>query len=140
MDHVESGGPSDFEQAFAPIAHHLFPDGCPLETEDLSSIWPSRTDRIAVPAKHARAAITELGRVASRLKGLTEIQLLAVILVACETLPPKSEGAVGVGTRTCCSPLVDGTSKCFRDLIQCLLPSSSGSISSAVVTRLVAIC
>jgi hypothetical protein len=34
---------------------------------------------------------------------------------------------------------VDGSSKCFRDLIRCLLPSCSRSISSAVVTRLVAI-
>lgn len=132
MDHVESSGPTNFEQAFAPLAHHLFPDGCPLELEELLSIWPSRTNRIAVSDKEARTSITELGRVASR-KGLTESQLLAVIVVACETLP-KSE-ALGTGR----SPLVDGSSKCFRDLIQCLLPRCRGSISSAVVTRLVGI-
>lgn len=129
----ESDGTPDFEQAFAPLAHHLFPDGCPDHKEDLSSIWPSRTDRSAVSAKQARSSITELRRVAS-LSGLTQGQLWAVTLAACETLP-KPE-AVGVG-----SPLVDGTSKCFRDLVRCLLPRFSGEkgIPSAVVVRLVAI-
>jgi len=124
-----------FEQAFAPLAHHLFPDGCPDGTEgpDLSSVWPSRTDRRAMPAKEALAAILRLRGLASS-HGLTHSQLWAVLLVACETLP-KTE-ATGAG-----SPLVDGSSKCFRDLVRCLLPrfDNDGGIPSAAVMKLVSV-
>jgi hypothetical protein len=126
-----------FEQAFAPLAHHLFPDGCPDNTEgpELSSIWPLRTDRSAVPAKDALAAIGNLRRVVA--SGLTQGQLWAVTLAACETLPKMEASGAG-------SPLVDGTSKCFRDLVRCLIPrnrddnnNNNGGIPSAVVMKLV---
>ena len=122
-----------FEQAFAPLAHHLFPDGCldSAEGPDLSSTWPSRTDRRAISAKEALTAISQLQRVASR-HGLTQSQLWAVCLAACETLPKTEASEAG-------SALVDGTSKCFRDLLRCMLPrhDNDGGIPSAVVMRLV---
>jgi hypothetical protein len=84
----ESDGTPDFEQAFAPFTHQLFPDGCPDHKEDLSLIWPSRTDRSAVSAKQAesseaRSSITEIRRVAS-LSGLTQRQRWGVTLAACD--------------------------------------------------------
>ena len=127
-----------FEQAFAPLAHHVFPDGCPSNEEgpDLSSVWPLRTDRSAVPAKLAEASIAHLRRVAGG-HGLTQSQMWAVTLVACETLPKIEASGAG-------SPLVDGTSKCFRDLVRSLLPTCFSEsdkdcgVPSAVVVRLVA--
>lgn len=138
MVNGDDGDKVTFEDAFGPLAHHLFPDGCLENTEgpDLSCIWPSRTDRTAVPAKEAQAAISQLRRVSA--DGLTQNQMWAVTIVACETLP-KTVADGGAG-----SPLVDGTSKCFCALVRCLLPlkcqndDGNSGIPSAVVMRLVA--
>jgi hypothetical protein len=111
--------PRSFSEAFAPLAHHLFPDGCP-ETE-LEAIWPSRVDRRPIPPQQARTAL-------SNLRATSVLEMEAVIAVACRTLPQSHR----VG-----SPLVDGTSQHFCSLLRSLVPDDS--LSDRIVGRLVSI-
>lgn len=94
-----------FPDAFAPIAHHLFPDGCPDET--LADIWPLRTDRTLVPFLQAKAALLQVLR--KWRGGLNGPQLDALVLVASHAVSGK-----------CTSPLIRN----FKDFLRCLIPKT----------------
>lgn len=134
-----SGGSDDtFNKAFGPLAHHFFPDGCPVE--EVESVWPVRTNRSAIPPAQAVAAVSELSAYTFKY-GLTTPQLSALALVAYETLPKRilaggSTPKTGVGAG---SPLVDGTSRHFRSLLQCMIPDAEAKIDSVVCSRLLSV-
>jgi hypothetical protein len=143
---------AEFETAFGPLAHHFYPDGCP-ETDLLStSVWPVAQDRTPIAPADALAAMSLLQTNAHR-KGFTTPQLAAIAVIACATLPSCSSsslkksnnnsnnnnnGSVGVGAG---SPLVDGSSRHFQSLVQCLIPAAinSDSIPASVVGMLLSI-
>lgn len=126
MNHQNDEGIASFAEAFGPLAHHLFPDGCPQD--DLREEWPQRLDRTPVSSGQTKASISgSLPRFAHQ-HGLTSKQLSCVALAACSTLALKETKSVGEG-----SPLVDGTSHYFRSIVvQCLLPNH-GAAEAAVV-------
>jgi hypothetical protein len=158
----------DFKAAFGPLAHHFFPDGCPAtntSTSDpgnddvdmdhhmLAEVWPLRQDRTPIAPADALAAMALLQKKA-RQTGFTAPQLSAIAVTACATLPSVSHPSVGAG-----SPLVDGSSRHFQSLVQCLIPaavfrtdsdsnisasssnsrSSSDSIPASVVVMLISV-
>lgn len=116
-----------FEEAFAPLAHHLFPDG--VSQADLSDIWPHRTDRRPVSLKDARQSIQNLLRISTE-EGLNSSEMWLVTVAACATLPSSR-------TVASTSALIDGTS--FLSLLRCLIPKSGFKITSTIVMKLLGI-
>ena len=127
-----------FAQAFAAVAHHFFPDGCPRV--ELQDIWPCRNDRNPVAAADALPCIQQhlpqYVKQKQQQYGMTALEMEAVVVVALATLPvakssstittttattsrslSSSSSSVGVG-----SPLVDGSSQHFRSLLRTLIP------------------
>jgi hypothetical protein len=118
---VSQGPPKSFAEAFAPLAHHLFPDGLPSHITDstgrryLNNAWPTRADRSPIKPEAARESIKTLRPFVRGHGGLNLAQIFVVAVAACSTLP-----TVGRGTGT---SLVDGTSKAYVDIIRCIIPS-----------------
>jgi hypothetical protein len=135
----------DFKATFGPLAHHFFPDGCPEtssdpadnDTDNIASVWPLRQDRTPVAPADALASMALLQKMAHR-EGFTAPQLSAIAVTACATLPSSGShhrhpgsssssihsmrpGSVSVGAG---SPLVDGSSRHFQSLVQCLIPAA----------------
>ena len=118
---VSQGPPKSFSEAFAPLAHHLHPDGLPNHITDtisrryLNDAWPTRADRSPIPPDVARESIKTLRTFAREDSGLSPAQIFVMTVAACATLP-----TVGRGTGT---SLVDGTSKAYVDIIRCMVPA-----------------
>ena len=126
MDQVTHPKLASFSEAFGPLAHHLFPDGCPKES--LAEVWPRRIDRSTVSHLEAKQGFTSLKQRGHRYGYATsEMECLAV--VACATLPSTGSG----------SRLVDGTSKCLRELLRCMIPKREERVSVFIVTSLVTV-
>lgn len=119
-----------FSEAFAPLAHHFFPDGCPLisspnsrEEEDdeesnyLQEAWPSNSARRreTVSAEKALQSISHI-RDYAVCHGLTPAEIVAVTFVATATLPTRDR------PNAVYSPIRDGSATHFVALVRCLLP------------------
>ena len=94
-----------FPDAFAPIAYHLFPDGCP--DDRLANVWPIRTERTMVPFTKARTALVQLLRKQSG--GYDTPQLDALVFAASYAVSGKST-----------SPFIMH----FKDFLRCLIPKT----------------
>jgi hypothetical protein len=116
-----------FSEAFGPLAHHLFPDGCPEES--LESEWPTRNNRVTVSHIQAKQSFDSLKHIAND-TGYSSLQLDCISVLACATLPSYIGAASG-------SPLIDGSSKCLGDLLRCMIPRRDQQVSAFVVTSLV---
>lgn len=116
-----------FSEAFGPLAHHLFPDGCPEES--LESVWPTRNNRATVSHIQARQSFASLKQIAQEI-GFSALKMECLTVAACATLPSFIGAASG-------SPLVDGSSKCLRELLRCMIPGRDHRLSAFVVTNLV---
>ena len=118
---ASQGPPKSFSEAFAPLAHHLYPDGLPNHITDiisrtyLNDAWPTRADRSPIPPDAARESVKTLRTFVREDGGLSPAQIFVVTVAACATLP-----TVGRGTGT---SLVDGTSKAYVDIIRCMVPA-----------------
>ena len=149
-----------FEEAFAPLAYHLFPDGCPWSAassatatitgkrdniDTLKDVWPQSQNRSIVSANEALLAVKRLQRLGKSV-GFQSPQQDALVLAACATLviPPSSthdtESSVhvsaeeqGVVKR---SKIRDGTSLYFRELLRMVLPQRQQPISKYCVLKL----
>jgi len=115
-----------FLEAFAPLAHHFFPDGCPLTDDDeesnyLQEAWPSNSARRreTVSAETALQSISHTRDYAA-CHGLTPAELVTVAFVATTaTLPTRSEDQP---QHAVYSPMRDGSATNFVALVRCLLP------------------
>mmetsp|Transcript_5428 Transcript_5428/g.8321 ORF Transcript_5428/g.8321 Transcript_5428/m.8321 type:complete len:678 (+) Transcript_5428:62-2095(+) len=94
----------EFVYVFAPIAHHVFPDGCP--DEFLLDAWPIRTSRATVP--YSGKAIKDLYRTA-RTNGFLRNELESLIYLACHIVSGQ-----------CTSPIISQ----FPALIRCVIPKA----------------
>ena len=138
-----------FEEAFGPLAYHLFPDGCPSQKQhdkNLQSVWPPPKSRAVVSSKEALAAIKYLCRLAKR-HGFSSSEQEALTVAACATLPqiqemqhqqvPKSSSSSTKSFVVENTPLRDGSSQHFRTLLRSVLPKPDHRVSSFVVLTLV---
>ena len=126
MDHVTNPQLTSFSDSFGPLAHHLFPDGCP--NESLASVWPVRNHRSTVSHLEAKQGFSVLKQIGHR-HGYTTSEMECLAVAACATLPSTGSG----------SRLVDGTSKCFRELLRCMIPKREERVSVFLVTTLVTV-
>ncbi len=128
-----------FEEVFSPLAHHLFPDGCPkdelessISTISVSKCWPRRCDRSIVSLKDAVLSIANIHQYSQR-KGCYPHELLQLCIVACATLASEetplqlqsSVGGRGSSASVSHSELIDGTSYYFIRILQCMVPCGS---------------
>lgn len=126
-----------FEEVFSPLAHHLFPDGCPKDdfestntTISISKCWPRRCDRSIVSLKDAIQSISNIHQYSQR-NGCYPHELLQLCIVACATLcseeklPLQSRGGGRSSAAVSHSGLMDGTSYYFIRILQCMVPSGS---------------
>jgi hypothetical protein len=137
MTHCETDTRS-FEEVFSPLAHHLFPDGCPkdevessISSISVSKCWPRRCDRSIVSLKDAVQSIANIHRYSQR-NGCYPHELLQLCIVACATLTseetPLLQSRVLEGLRSASvshSELIDGTSYYFIRILQCMVPCGS---------------
>ena len=127
---VSQGPPKSFFEAFAPLAHHLFPDGLPNHITDskcrryLNDAWPTRADRSPIPPDAAIESIKTLRSFVRHHGGLNPSQIFVVAVAACSTLP-----TVGRGTGT---SLIDGTSKAYVEIIRCMIPAPTKEDDGAI--------
>ena len=126
---------ASFQATFAPLAHHLFPDGCPCSS--LAACWPRRSDRSTVPASAAKSAIHDLRtRALMEGKRLSTLELSAVIHSACATL--GRNGHEQQQQTNLKSPLVDGTTRWFCTIVKtCLFPDETATLSADALELLV---
>mmetsp|Transcript_4978 Transcript_4978/g.7187 ORF Transcript_4978/g.7187 Transcript_4978/m.7187 type:complete len:664 (+) Transcript_4978:50-2041(+) len=100
-DYIDCDG-NEFLRVFGPIAHHVFPDGCP--DESLLDAWPNRTTRATVP--YSKKAIKKLYQTA-RTNGFLEKELESLIHLTCHVVSGQ-----------CTSPIISQ----FPALIRCVIP------------------
>jgi hypothetical protein len=123
-----------FEEAFSPLAHHLFPDGYPKDefksTSDASTFskhWPRKSDRTIVSVEEAIQSISNIRQYSQR-SGCYPHELIQLCIVACATLPSAEDYEEDIGcTRITSSHsrLIDGTSYYFIRILQCMVPCGS---------------
>lgn len=110
-----SSSNTNFGEAFAPLAHHLFPDGCPSSANirsnddvydnndtsnsntyeenhqymhDNANVWPLRSNASPVSYEDAsRSLRVDLKEYVCTRKGLSASEMHAVVVTACATLP-----------------------------------------------------
>ena len=125
-----ASAPKSFSEAFAPLAHHLFPDGLPNHITDnagrryLNDAWPTRADRSPIPPDAAKESIKTLRSFVRHYGGLNPAQIFVVAVAACSTLP-----TIGRGTGT---SLIDGTSKAYVEIIRCMIPAPTKEDDDAI--------
>ena len=137
-----------FEKVFAPLAHHLFPDGCPApspfstSTElvgtipNIDKVWPQRQDRKVIPVSKAKESITALQNYA-KYQGLTELQLSAVAL--CLSAVATSH-TTGTASNPSTYSQISKDDQTFDALVKCLLPAPrSTGIPPNIISLLLSI-
>jgi hypothetical protein len=126
-----------FEEAFGPLANHLFPDGCPATKvpNNLEIIWPQPKSRAVVSEKEALAAMKQLQR-RGRHVGFSTAQQEAVIMVACATLRTSSTSEEDQQYVVKNTSLRGGTSHHFRALVRSTVPIRNQPVSSFAVMKL----
>jgi hypothetical protein len=108
-----NGHPS-FQDTFAPIAHHLFPDGCPDEM--LAEVWPVRTKRAAVPFQQAKVALLQTLRRWAVRYGLEGRQLDAVALAATHVVSGQCSSLLQLHLKAFLHCLIPRQRECFLDV------------------------
>ncbi|GKY93766.1 hypothetical protein MPSEU_000343800 [Mayamaea pseudoterrestris] len=120
-----------FEDAFGPLSHHLFPDGCP--DQSLAAVWPhpmTRTRRATPTVTSSALALESLDhlRIYAKQHGLTSDELSAVAWVSHQ-----------MATATDLASVLVKNEHHFKTVVRCLLPKTQRSFTRAVVSRLLSI-
>lgn len=121
-----------FHEAFADLAHHLFPDG----HSNLPEGWPRRRDRKPVSPDMALLSVSKLENHA-QISHLSKTEAECVALAACATLPNYTglEGS-SVGPA---SPLVEREERLFQRLVKCILIKSNEKVSAEIIWGLLSV-
>ena len=139
-------GLPSFGEAFAPLAYHLFPDGCPSSV--VKDVWPQpplgnqnptqKQTRTIISSNEALVAIKNLQSFGKSL-GFESSQQDAMVVAACATLvlPTTNNDSFDYDEAVVQrSKLRDGTSLYFRTLLRATLPRPQQPMSKDCLLKL----